>query len=123
MNDALLGFLLLAPEGEKHAALELAVLIMLPLVLSFVLLWFANKMIAKRAHEWLRWVSLVPLLAGIRLGFDPFSDARTERYWRYNVVSDNSEILHYAAFIVPCVATLGMIAYLLYLAHSERMER
>lgn len=124
MNEALLELMLLAPPGEKHEALELGVLIALPVILALVLLRITSGRVANGAPAWQRWTSLVPLLVGIWLALDPFSDIQDvvvyRQFWE---VSDQSAILHYVVIIVPCAATLGMIGYLLYAAHRERMER
>lgn len=124
MYEAQLGSLLLAEqELVKHEALELGVLLTLPLVLALALLWITSKRVANGAPAWQRWSSLIPLFVGIWRAWVPFSSIRDEFYLDYTNLSDRSEMLHYAVMIVPCVAALGMIAYLLYLRHRERMER
>ena len=114
-------WILAAAEGDKHEAPELVVLIVLPLVLSFILLRFAQK--RRRGPAWQKWASLVPLVAGGLMALDPFGDIRTWSYRELHSVSDRSTYLHYAALLVPCAAILGVVAYLLYDAHRERMEQ
>ena len=65
----------------------------------------------------------MPLVAGALMALDPFDEIRTASYLDFHDVSDRSIYLHYAALIVPCATILGIVAYLLYLAHRERMER
>lgn len=112
---------LAAAEGEKHKWPELVVLIVLPLLLSFILLRFAQR--RQRGAAWQKWASLVPLVAGALMALDPFGDIRTSSYIDFHKVSDRSSYLHYASLLVPCVAILAVVAYLLYDAHRERMER
>ena len=107
-------------KGDKHEFAELAVLIVVPLVLSYILLRIAHR---RRGPAWQRWASLVPLVAGALMALDPFGDILTASYLDFHNVSDRSIYLHYAALIVPCATILGIVAYLLYLAHRERMER
>ena len=117
-----LGLTLLATaEGDKHEAPELLVLIVLPLVLSFILLRFAQK--RRRGPAWQKWASLVPLVAGALMALDPFGDILLFSYRTMHKVSDRSTYLHYGALLVPCAAILGIVAYLLYDARRERMER
>ena len=112
--------LLAAADGDKYEAPELLVLIVVPLVLSFILLRIAQR---RRGPAWQRWASLVPLVAGALMAIDPFGDILMASYLDFHNVSDRSVYLHYAALIVPCATILGIVAYLLYLAHRERMER
>ena len=112
---------LVAAEGDKHKWPELAVLIVLPLVLSFILLRFAQR--RERGAAWQKWASLVPLVVGGLMALDPFGDIRTPSYRDFHDVSERSIYLHYASLLVPCAAILGVVAYLLYDAHRERMER
>ena len=107
-------------KGDKHEAPELLVLIVVPLVLSLVLLRIAKLM---QGAAWLKWASLVPLVAGGLMALDPFGDILTESYLDFHNVSDRSVSLHYAALFVPCATILVIVAYLLYLGHRERMER
>lgn len=124
MNAGILGFsLLAAAEDKKFEALELGLLLFLPLILSVVLLKIINGRIKKGGSPMLRWASLIPLLVGCYRSFTPFMKILDDNYVDYNMVSERSEMLHYAAFIVPCVAVLGMIAYFFYAMHRERMER
>ena len=117
-----LGLTILATaEGDKHEAPELLVLIVLPLVLSFILLRFAQK--RQRGAAWQKWASLVPLVVGALMALDPFGDIRTWSYRELHHVSERSTYLHYGALLVPCVAILGIVGYLLYDAHRERMEQ
>ena len=112
---------LAAAEGDKHEAPELLVLIVLPLVLSFILLRFAQR--RQGGATWQKWASLVPLVAGALMAIDPFGDVRTPSYIDFHDVTDRSSYLHYASLLVPCVAILAVVAYLLYDAHRERMEQ
>ncbi|MCH8978383.1 MAG: hypothetical protein IH945_03965 [Armatimonadetes bacterium] len=110
----------IAAQDEKHEWPELVVLIVLPLVLSFMLLRIARR---RRGAAWQKWASLVPLVAGALLALDPFGDIRSFVYRNLYHVSDRSTYLHYATLLVPCAAILGTVAYLLYLGHRERMEQ
>jgi hypothetical protein len=112
-----------APPGEKHKALELFVLIILPGLLSGILLRYALRRVALGARRWILWLSLIPLLAGVYLAITPFLDVQKMSYLRFHLVTDRSVTLHYVAFFVPVGLTVVLIGLLLYLGHRDRMER
>lgn len=113
-----------APAGEKHKALELFVLIILPGLLSGILLRYALKKVALGARRWILWLSLIPLLAGVYLAITPFQDVQQkELYVRWHMVTDRSVILHYVAFFVPVGLTVVLLGTLVYLGYRDRMER
>lgn len=114
---------LLADTGDKRTAVPLLVLIVLPLFLSFLLYKFAKSRVDHGASRVTLWGALVPLVAGVALGLGPLQDIMTPSYQSFHAVTPRSAMLHYAAFIVPCVAILLVVGLILYGNHREKMER
>ncbi len=123
MDLAGLSTSLLAQDGEKHSAVALGVLVVLPLILSFLLFRYAKSRVAHGAPRWQLWLSLVPLLFGVYLAIQPLTDILKPSYRKFYFISPRSEILHYATFVTPCVAVLLVVGLILYMNHREKMER
>jgi hypothetical protein len=123
MDFAGIPTILLAAEGDKRTAVPLAVLIILPLFLTFLLYRFAKSKVDRGASRLTLWAALVPLVAGIALGLGPLQDILTPSYRDFHMVTPRSAMLHYAAFIVPCVATLLTVGFILYGNYREKMEQ
>jgi hypothetical protein len=114
---------LLAEQGDKHNAPELAILIALPLFFAFVLYRVAKARVARGGPRTLLWSALVPLLVGAWLAYTPFSDVRTKSYLDFHSVTPRSVTLHYASFFVPIAAALLVAGLILYGNYREKMEQ
>ncbi|HXH61956.1 MAG TPA: hypothetical protein VNI20_11435 [Fimbriimonadaceae bacterium] len=113
----------LAALGDKHNAMELATLIVVPIVLSAVLYRIAALRMAKGGPRAALWAAEVPLIFGVYLAITPLRDIRSESYRLYYSVTDRSIGLHYASFYIPLFAALALAGYIAYGYYREKMEQ
>jgi hypothetical protein len=113
---------LLAAEGDKHEALALGVLAVIPFVLSAILYRYASFKVTGGASRLLLWTCLVPAVIGAYMALQPLKDVGNKNYLEWNFISPRSKMLHYAAFYVPAGSILLFAGLVLYSNHRHKME-
>ena len=114
---------LIAAVDERYHGLELVILIVLPLFLTFLLWKFAKSRVQRGAARALLWSVLLPLVAAVYLGLGPLKAINSDFYREWQGITPRSEMLHYAAFFVPIAAILFVSGLILHTNYREKMER
>lgn len=113
---------LMAAEGEKHEALALGLILVLPLIVAYLILQFGKFKIDNGAPRWISWLALIPLAAGAALAYPAFVDVSNDNYRDFHMLSDRSVMLHYATFFTPLAAIAILVGALLYGSYRRKME-
>lgn len=98
--------------GDNHTGLML--LASLPSVFAIVLFVVFLQLQKKGKPKWLKWLSLLPLVLGVILGYTiaRFMFVGDEVYRRYYVVYNRKPVyLHYAVFFTHFLTIGGLVVW------------
>ena len=114
---------LIAQSGDKMDKSYLGAVIFFPLLAAWVVWSIARKKEKATGSHRLAIYALIPLLVGVALGVAPVKNITTESYRSFHRVSDRSEMLHYAALIIPLVFSVALIVWQFMRERRHKLEQ